>query len=209
MLSFYINLRGKVSIYKHDEFDENGDPVDVVLKPLDLNDDVDENDGNSHTKKLSKSERLRAKLGNYIVSLGSGSGFGEMALVNDNPRNASIIAGRFTHCFNNLLINLKVQKYLLNKDEKTDLMIVDKTLYARSLQAPTIRRLVEKQNFINKSPFFSSLTPRMKRLLCSYFERDIVPYESYLGKQGDQVDRIYFIIGLNFFTNKNSLKKKF
>ena len=74
-------------------------------------------------------------------------------------------------------------------------MVVDKTLYARSLQAPTLRRLAEKQAFINKSPFFSILSPRMKRLLSSYFERDVVPFESYLGKQGENVDRIYFIIG--------------
>lgn len=46
-------------------------------------------------KKTTKSQRIRAKLGNYILSLGSGSGFGEMALVNENPRNASIIAGTF------------------------------------------------------------------------------------------------------------------
>jgi hypothetical protein len=43
---------------------------------------------------LKRSQRIRAKLGNYILSLGSGSGFGEMALVNENPRNATIIAGK-------------------------------------------------------------------------------------------------------------------
>jgi hypothetical protein len=73
-------------------------------------------------------------------------------------------------------------------------MVVDKSLYARSLQAPTLRRLAEKQAFINKSPFFSLLSARMKRLLVSYFERDVIPFESYLGKQGDYVDRIYFIM---------------
>ena len=73
-------------------------------------------------------------------------------------------------------------------------MVVDKALYARSLQAPTLRRLAEKQAFINKSPFFSLLSARMKRLLVSYFERDVIPFESYLGKQGDYVDRIYFIM---------------
>jgi hypothetical protein len=140
--SFFVNLRGKVSVYKHDEFDENGDPIELTFVKKQSNDDDtdeddeedDENDeddkANSenidrHVKKkkkkvtmttttatstneqndkkkspsmssssLKRSQRIRAKLGNYILSLGSGSGFGEMALVNDNPRNATIIAGK-------------------------------------------------------------------------------------------------------------------
>ena len=56
----------------------------------------------------SKSKKLRERLGNYVTSLGPGEGFGEIALVRDELRTASIIA-----------------------DEKTDLMVVNKTLYSR------------------------------------------------------------------------------
>ncbi len=102
-------MRGKVSVYKHDEFDENGDPIELtfVRKATNNKNDDDESDDDDENgekkdenelktkKKTTKSQRIRAKLGNYILSLGSGSGFGEMALVNENPRNASIIAGDY------------------------------------------------------------------------------------------------------------------
>lgn len=34
----------------------------------------------------------------------------------------------------------------------------------------------------------------MKKLLSLCLERDIIPYDSYLGKQGETADRIFFII---------------
>ena len=58
--------------------------------------------------------------------MGAGEGFGEIALVSEDTRTASIIA-----------------------DEITDLMVVNKALYARCLQAPALRRLNEKQEFID------------------------------------------------------------
>jgi hypothetical protein len=73
-------------------------------------------------------------------------------------------------------------------------MVVNKVLYARCLQAPTQRKLNEKQNFINKSPFFGNWAPKMKKLLSLCLERDIIPYDSYLVKQGEHADKIFFII---------------
>lgn len=57
-----------------------------------------------------------------------------------------------------------------------------------------IRKLNEKQEFINSSPFFGNWQPKMKKLLSLCLERDILPYDSYLGKQGEPADKIYFII---------------
>ena len=108
--------------------------------------------------------------GNYVTSLGIGEGFGEVALVSEDTRSASIIA-----------------------DEVTDLILVNKTLYSRCLQVPTLRRLQEKQGFINNSQFFGSWTIKMKKLLSLCLERDFVPYDSYLTKQGELADRIFFI----------------
>lgn len=106
-----------------------------------------------------------------MTSLGAGEGFGEIALVSDDFRSASIIA-----------------------DETTDLMVVNKALYARCLQATTLRKLAEKRNFINNSPFFGNWAPKMKKLLSLCLERDIVPYDSYLGKQGELAEKMFFII---------------
>ena len=59
-------------------------------------------------KNEKRGKKIRERLGNYVTSLGAGEGFGEIALVSDDTRTASIIA-----------------------DEETDLMIVNKILYAR------------------------------------------------------------------------------
>ncbi len=67
-------------------------------------------------------------------------------------------------------------------------------VWFRCLQAPTLRRMSEKQSFINQSPFFGNWSKKMKKLLSLCLERDIVACDSYLGKQGEQADRIFFII---------------
>lgn len=147
----------------------------------DLNESFNIEDDNISSRSVSrtdspqsseeKSKRVRKSLGNYVTSLGAGEGFGEIALVSSDTRTASIIA-----------------------DEVTDLMVVNKALYARCLQAPAQRKLNEKQKFINNSPFFGNWSPKMKKLLSLCLERDVIPYDSYLGKQGEAADKIYFII---------------
>lgn len=184
-------MRGKVSIYinhkKHDESDNNEenlntsinnsflstnqDKLEQELNEPSLSDDFLDSSLNSCLYQMSRGKKLRERLGNYVTSLGAGEGFGEIALVSEDNRTASIIA-----------------------DEVTDLMVVNKALYARCLQAPTLRKLAEKRNFINNSPFFGNWSPKMKKLLSLCLERDIIPYDSYLGKQGEQADRMYFII---------------
>jgi hypothetical protein len=76
----------------------------------------------------------------------------------------------------------------------TDLMVVNKALYARCLQAPTLRKLEEKQNFINSSPFFGNWAPKMKKLLSLCLDRNLIPYDSFICKQGDSLEKIYFIL---------------
>ena len=101
--AFYINLRGKVSVYiNHKKHDENDNVDDEQQHEGDA---IDEHDP---TLDALRAKRLREKLGNFVLSLGAGEGFGEFALVRDEARTASIIA-----------------------DEMTDLMVVNKKLYDR------------------------------------------------------------------------------
>ena len=64
----------------------------------------------------------------------------------------------------------------------------------RCLQAPALRKMAEKQSFIDQSPFFGNWSIKMKKLLSLCLEREIVHYDSFLGKQGEQAEKIYFII---------------
>lgn len=181
MFSFYINLRGKVSIYLNHKKHEESDTVEDLNLSLNSTGELDSshlNDTSQSFTDLSftmspqeKSRILRDRLGNYITSLGAGEGFGEIALVSENTRTATIIA-----------------------DEVTDLMVVNKALYARCLQAPAQRKLNEKQSFINNSQFFGSWPPKMKKLLSLCLERDVIPYDSYLQRQGEAADKIFFMI---------------
>ena len=179
IVSFYINLRGKVSIYlnqkKHEEFetieDLNSSANSTEPDTSNLNDSEGLMDLSSTLPPEERTKRLRAQLGNYITSLGAGEGFGEIALVSEDRRTASIIA-----------------------DETTDLMVVNKALYARCLQAPAQRKLNEKQSFINGSQFFGSWPNKMKKLLSLCLERDVIPYDSFLQRQGEVADKICFVI---------------
>lgn len=81
LFSFYIILRGKVSIYlnhkKHDENDNidnepiTNDEISGVFNERSINSFNDDSLNSSlWSSTSSKSKRLREKLGNYVTSLG-------------------------------------------------------------------------------------------------------------------------------------------
>ena len=160
--SFYINLRGKVSVYinykKYDESDKADENAEEDAKhffqtniPEIRFDDKGSTstgvtgtaaatgqNGNQEATNEREAKKIRDKLGNYVTTLsllnrmkfkssryiyihsyllnsydsckmkGAGVGFGEVALVSNDMRSASIIA-----------------------DELTDLLVVNKQLYNR------------------------------------------------------------------------------
>lgn len=69
LFSFYINLRGKVSIYiNHKKYDENDNVDDTEV----CSNEEPVIDTNIHTNYLdtARNKRIREKLGNYVTSLG-------------------------------------------------------------------------------------------------------------------------------------------
>jgi hypothetical protein len=67
IFSFYINLRGKVSIYiNHKKYDENDNVDDTEI----FSKEESENDININHLDAAKNKRIREKLGNYVTSLG-------------------------------------------------------------------------------------------------------------------------------------------
>ena len=68
----------------------------------------------------------------YLVMIGPGKSFGELALVQTNlVRNASVIA-----------------------DQQTDLIVVNRDLYNRSLKAAQQQELAAKAHFVNNFQLF-------------------------------------------------------
>lgn len=102
----------------------------------------------------------------------AGKSFGELALINkDCVRNASIIT-----------------------DVSTDLLIVDRTLYNRSLHAYQAQEFAQRSQFTSQYPLFSNWQPRYKKQMAMSLRKDTIPYEGTIVRQGDPVENIYFLL---------------
>lgn len=107
----------------------------------------------------------------YSVYLGAGHSFGELALINkDCVRNASCIS-----------------------DDVTDLLIVNRDLYNRSLRAHQAQEYADKLRFVSEFPLFSNWQPRFKKMMAMSLKKETLPFESTIVRQGDAVDGLYFL----------------
>jgi len=107
----------------------------------------------------------------YILE--TGSGFGEMALMSDDVRNATIISE--TH-----------SKFL----------VLDKSVYNRSLRKSQEIEFQAFNNFVNNSPIFYNWAPRYKKQVAMSLRRSTFPFETEIIKQGDKINGIGFLIEL-------------
>lgn len=117
-----------------------------------------------------REELIAQSFGNYVVTLVAGFDFGERALVTNEPRSATVMT-----------------------ITPTDLLVVDREVFSRTLKAAHERELQEKTDFINHCPLFSSWSPRLKRLVSLNIERGRFSYDNVLYKQGSKADAVYFI----------------
>lgn len=79
-------------------------------------------------------------------------------------------------------------------EEKTDLLVVDRSLYNRAVKDVLAREFEEKAAFIKDNPLFYNWAPRYKKQLAMALYKETFPYESVLVRQGEPVTNIYFII---------------
>ena len=102
----------------------------------------------------------------------AGKSFGELALISkDCVRNASIIC-----------------------EETTDLIVVNRELYNRSLKAAQLAEFEEKLNFVADNPFFSNWQQKFKRQMSMSIVKVKVPYDGYIVRQGDPVYGLKFVL---------------
>ncbi|XP_064601097.1 uncharacterized protein LOC135467261 [Liolophura sinensis] len=165
---FYIILNGSVSIYINPTLsDADNDAVRKQAQEQLAQADHLAEEGGLEKKKLDLS-----KFGNYIGKIEAGKSFGELALINkDCVRNASIIT-----------------------DVSTDLLVVDRTLYNRSLHAYQAQEFAQRSQFTTQYPLFSNWQPRYKKQMAMSLRKDTIPYESTIVRQGDPVENIYFLL---------------
>ncbi|CAF0903653.1 unnamed protein product [Didymodactylos carnosus] len=104
------------------------------------------------------------------IDLSAGLDFGERALITHEPRSATVITATYT-----------------------DLLVVNRDVFNRTLKWAHEKELQEKTEFINKCPMFSTWNPRMKRLVSLNLERGRFSFDALLFKQGERANAVYFI----------------
>nr|XP_006826030.1 PREDICTED: uncharacterized protein LOC102810128 [Saccoglossus kowalevskii] len=122
---------------------ENGDELPESSDDDNAEGGDDDNEGDDDdTNTVTEAERRasyrpldRSEFGTHIRFVGAGGSFGELALLHENcVRNASVIANAVT-----------------------DMIVVDRDLYSRSLKAAQEHELKEKYAFIDTYPLFRSV----------------------------------------------------
>lgn len=108
---------------------------------------------------------------NNILIQETGSGFGEMALISDDVRNATIIS-----------------------DTRSQFLVLDKVVYNRSLRKTQEADFKAFSNFVNSSPLFLNWSPRYKKQVAMSLSRSIFPFETEIVKQGSKINGIGFIV---------------
>ncbi|XP_033735728.1 uncharacterized protein LOC117324159 isoform X2 [Pecten maximus] len=173
--SFYIMLTGKTSVYitpiKLDEDQQEKTP-DVQDQNEEEKSTVNEEDSDEEVKTEENEPLDRSKFGKFIMHYEGGKSFGEVALMSeDSVRNATIIA-----------------------DEDTDLLVISRELFNRSIKAKQEEEYEEKKDFINKSPFFHNWSPKFKRLLEMSIRKEQYPFGSTIVRQGESACGLVFLL---------------
>jgi len=79
-------------------------------------------------------------------------------------------------------------------DVQSDLMVIDRELYNRSIKSVLKAEFDQKANFIEGNPNFNKWNAKCKKQLTMALEKETLPYESVLTKQGSRIEAIYFIL---------------
>eukprot|EP00106_Octopus_bimaculoides_P003675 XP_014771117.1 PREDICTED: uncharacterized protein LOC106869764 [Octopus bimaculoides] len=122
--------------------------------------------------KNDKQELDRSKLGNFVCNLVPGDPFGEVALLStDSIRTATVIA-----------------------DEITDLMVVSKALYERSVKDVLTWEFQQKIAFICAHPLFWGWSHKYRHQLAMAVYKIVLSYDEILIRQREPVTCIYFVL---------------
>jgi CRP-like cAMP-binding protein len=104
--------------------------------------------------------------------IGEGATFGEIALINpDCIRTASVVA-----------------------DERTDLVVIRRDLYNRSLSKVIAKEYKEKTDFIDSQPLFDDWPKKLKKHMAACLKKETLTFDCPIVKQGAKVDNLYFIV---------------
>ncbi|XP_048733639.2 uncharacterized protein LOC125649855 [Ostrea edulis] len=183
--SFFIMLTGKTSVLidtqKSDDDalppDDTNQTIDSSIMDRKTEDGDDGADDCKNKQEKNKQSGVtkaveRSKFGKFIIHYEEGKSFGELALMSeDSVRNATVIA-----------------------DEETDLLVISRELFNRSMKAKQEEEYRERRDFIKTCPFFSNWSPKFKKLLEMSLRKEHYYYGSTIVKQGNPPPGLLFIV---------------
>ncbi|XP_033760941.1 uncharacterized protein LOC117342790 [Pecten maximus] len=155
---------------------ENGDRLYIILKgKLSIyvyHDKENEQEVRQHVEKVCSRGKLeRSALGQHVWTSGDGHTVGEIALIKEDCiRTASVVV-----------------------DSNSELLVIDRALYNRSVRDVLEREFREKTEFVENNPLFEQWTSRQKKSMAISLKRDTFHYGCRLTKQGQEIDNVYFI----------------
>uniref|UniRef100_A0A0L8G9R8 Cyclic nucleotide-binding domain-containing protein n=2 Tax=Octopus bimaculoides TaxID=37653 RepID=A0A0L8G9R8_OCTBM len=147
----YATLKGSVSIYILPEMEEN------VCQYLD--------------RVCSKPKPERNLFGQHIFSQQEGFVFGDVALIRDCTRTASVLA-----------------------DEECDLLVLNRLLYNRTVREVLNLEWQEKTQFVLRNPIFKEWSPKHRKQLVISLRKESYQFGAVIARQGQPVQNIYFIL---------------
>ncbi|XP_072044800.1 uncharacterized protein [Amphiura filiformis] len=162
--SFFIILSGSTSIYiSSDDDDQDWE------SPRHPDDKDDEDDGGDDKDDAIKDSRIQ--YGIHIGTLGPGSSFGELALIDEAClRTASIIANQLS-----------------------DMIVIHRNLYNRMLKEAQKKDIEEKIDFINKHPLFRKWKQRHRSALALGLRKTTMDIGNYLTRDRAMYRGIFLI----------------
>ncbi|XP_014782896.1 cAMP-dependent protein kinase regulatory subunit isoform X1 [Octopus bimaculoides] len=149
--AMYATLKGSVSIYILPEMEEN------VCQYLD--------------RVCSKPKPERNLFGQHIFSQQEGFVFGDVALIRDCTRTASVLA-----------------------DEECDLLVLNRLLYNRTVREVLNLEWQEKTQFVLRNPIFKEWSPKHRKQLVISLRKESYQFGAVIARQGQPVQNIYFIL---------------
>ncbi|XP_053395036.1 uncharacterized protein LOC123545038 isoform X2 [Mercenaria mercenaria] len=171
-------LSGRTSVFiDTSKSDDDGDITkaedDAASKTTTQADDVMSEDSSDSPREMKKKKPMdRSKYGKFIIHFDAGKSFGEIALISeDSVRNATVIA-----------------------DEETDLLLIHRDLFNRSMKAQQEKEYEERKSFIDNCRMFGDWTPKFKHLLEMSIRKEVYPYGTQIMRQGDPVEGLFFIV---------------
>lgn len=105
-----------------------------------------------------------------IFKLGYGKGFGELALLENVPRSASLFATKATH-----------------------LMLVSRVNYIKAVQFYHQKQAIKNVEFLNEVRLFDKFEEEIKKKFSSFCYENTFQSKSVLLKQNDPITKIFFI----------------